>query len=77
MLTYADAGLAPSMLLLLLKQQYVGDVTIVPPLTIESYSQVVVVKLVVKLVVKIRRRRYHCAASHHKELRSQALLYLC
>jgi hypothetical protein len=34
-------GLAPSIISLLLNQQYVGDVTIVPPLTLEGYSQII------------------------------------
>ena len=36
-----DLGLAPGFLSLLLNQKYVGDVTIVPPLTLEGYAQII------------------------------------
>lgn len=36
-----DLGLAPGFLSLLLNQRYVGDVTIVPPLTLEGYMQII------------------------------------
>ena len=36
-----DLGLAPGFLSLLLNQNYVGDVTIVPPLTLEGYLQII------------------------------------
>ena len=36
-----DLGLAPGFLSLLLNQKYVGDVTIVPPLTLEGYLQII------------------------------------
>ena len=36
-----DLGLAPSILSLILNQKYVGDVTIVPPITIEGYSHII------------------------------------
>ena len=34
-------GLAPGVLSLLLSQQYIGDVTIVPPLTLEGYAHII------------------------------------
>jgi hypothetical protein len=41
MCLHQDLGLAPSLLSLILNQKYVGDVTIVPPMTFEGYSHII------------------------------------